>query len=109
MEPHWVGELARSIDHAIWTGQARPMNLPWEPVPGGPCPYCWAQGYDDGGPGSWSCKECNRSGTVPEGFVAPRPYVVETTEDSARYRSRLRQREGQTYWTTEPEEDTWNR
>jgi hypothetical protein len=49
-----------------------PAKLPWEPVEGGPCPYCYGQGYDDGGPGSWRCSNCNGVGRLPSEHDAAR-------------------------------------
>lgn len=59
--------IARRIEVAVFAGRAtrEPQPLPWEPIPGHRCPFCHGHGHDDGGPGSWSCFECDRTGRLP--------------------------------------------
>lgn len=58
--------LMRGYEEALFGMRGpRKLRLPWEPVPGKKCPFCHGIGHDDGGPGSWSCYECDRTGTLP--------------------------------------------
>lgn len=64
------------LDMAVWTGEGPLRRLPWVPVAGGKCPYCHGYGKDDSGPGAWSCKECDATGTLPRGHLTQGEFII---------------------------------
>lgn len=68
-------KLNRTVDEALFSGKVPEHKLPWPAVLGEKCPHCHGYGHDDGGPGSWWCKECNGTGIFGARF-GERPIIL---------------------------------